>query len=205
MRKQLLEREHEMARDLVGPEVVDVAVRVNTLQGHGHDQTVPVKRIPDRHAAERELKGLGNGLGGFGKRDDRRGRQALGGAVAGLGGDEQEPVSPGAAGAAGAMTREAKCRDEVDLVDFGHRQMQPAVDRGERSPLGTHERQHLSGRQAEDFVEDAGQRERQSDGDPDQQHGGSDERNTVPPPQARVGVRHRPLHATHASVSIAIL
>ena len=118
-----------MARGLVPPQVLDAAVRVNTLQGDGHDQVVPVERIPDRHAAERELKGFGNGLGGLGERDAGRGRQALGVDVARCGGDEQEPVSPGAAGAAGAVTRQAQRRDQVDLVDVGHRQMQAAVGR----------------------------------------------------------------------------
>ena len=150
---------------------------------------VPVERIPDRQAAERELKGFGDGLGGLGERDAGRGRQALGVDVARRGGDEQEPVSPGAAGAAGAVARQAQCREQVDLVDLGHCQMQAAVCRRERGSLGPQERQHLAGRQAQYLVEDAGQRERQRDGDPDQQHGGGGKRDSVPPPRARVAVR----------------
>ena len=192
-----------MAGGLVRPQVLDVAVRVKTLQGNGQDQMVTVERISDGHAAERQLKRVGNGLGGLGKRDAGRGRQALGVGVARSGGDEEEPFSPGAAGAAGAVTRQTQRRDQVDLVDLGHGQVQAAVGWRDRRPLGPQERQHLARRQAEDFLEDAGQRERQGDGDPHQQHGSGGERGAVASPQTRVAVHHRPLYARRSGSTAA--
>ena len=177
-REELLEREREVLRGLLGRDHLDPPVGVDALQRDCHGHVVPIERIANGEAPEGKLDHLRHALAGCRQRDAHRRGQALGLGVVRREGDEEDAIRPGAVGAR-VMAGDAQRRGQACLVDRDHGHVEPGERGSQRRPRVLHEREDLARRGTQHVIDDAGDGKRQRHRDREQEHGGDGEAQPV--------------------------